>query len=77
MGQHSSAQLTIVTWWSTTQKLPFAEPGETATKSMEKQLFRLRQGLSQIPSFNDEDLYLCSFLYHNMVPQNACYHSLL
>lgn len=79
MGQHSSLQYTAVTWWSTTQKLLFQGPGagQTLTKSMEKQSFRPRQGLSQIPSFNDEDLYLCSLLHHNMVSQNVCYHSIL
>lgn len=44
---------------------------------MEKQSFRLCQGLSQIPGFSSKDLYLCSLLHHNMVSQNVCYHSLL
>lgn len=77
VGQRSSLQFTAVTRWSTSWKLPFQAPGagQTSTKSMEKQSFRPHQGLSQIPSFNDEDLYLYSLLHHNMVSQNVCYHS--
>lgn len=77
VGQRSCLQFTAVTRWSTSWKLPFQAPGagQTSTKSMEKQSFRPHQGLSQIPSFNDEDLYLYSLLHHNMVSQNVCYHS--
>lgn len=79
VGTHLSAVSAAVTSGAQFGSCPseHLEQDRRQQKSMEKQSFRLCQGLSQIPGFSSKDLYLCSLLHHNMVSQNVCYHSLL